>query len=143
ELARLMRDTDPPIRVDAISVGLTRTIPGLTEHVRLDNTTPTALDRILTALGAHAVRRRFAGFPLGRLLNSLGPVDQGRVFWRIVRQTAPAMSALKNADIAIATDLAAAKTAWIAQRRGWVTEAYYDHRSASVGVAFDLPTSTT
>jgi hypothetical protein len=85
------------------------------------------LDRVLRAMGAYALRDRFSRSPIGRLLNSLGPVDQGRVFWRAVRNDRGALTTLKSADVVVASDLAAAKTAWIAVHRGWVREATYDH----------------
>lgn len=95
------------------------------------------LDRLLAALGAYALRDRLSRFPLGRLLNSLGPVDQGRVFWRAVRRDRDALTTLKSADAVYATDLAAAKTAWIAVHRGWVRSAVYDHAARGYLASLD------
>lgn len=96
------------------------------------------LDRLLVAIGAGRVHARLARSPIGRLLNSLGPVDQGRVFWRAVRRAPEALDVLREADVAIAGDAAAVKTAWLARRRGWVAAAYYDHRSAGLVARGDL-----
>lgn len=142
-LASLLRNTSEPVDVSVISLGLSRTITGVSEHIRLDDSGRSAADRILSGLGAFALRSRFATFPLGRLLNSLGPVDQGRVFWRTLRRHPEAMRLLKSVDVAIATDLVAMKTAWLAVHRGWVDDAYYDHRSASVGMSWQLPSADT
>jgi hypothetical protein len=84
------------------------------------------------------VRDRLARSPIGRLLNSLGPVDQGRLFRRAVRSDSEAMAMLRAADVAIAADLAGVATAWTAVRRGWVSEAYYDHRASAIGSAIAL-----
>lgn len=122
-----------------ISLGLDRSIPGATHHIRLPANSLSAFDRAATALGAFRLRRRFSTFPLGRLLNSIGPVDQGRVFWRSVRRHPEALTLLKSSTSVIATDLPAVKAAWIAVRRGWVESAFYEHQAASVGIAFPLP----
>jgi hypothetical protein len=132
QLTELLAQATAPIEVSVISLGLTRSIPGTVEHVRLEAAPLSIADRMLTMIGAFGLRTRFATFPLGRLLNSLGPVDQGRVFWRAVRRHPEAMRVLAAADIALATDLTSTKTAWIAVHRGWVNHAYYDHRSASL-----------
>lgn len=138
QLTLLLRSATGPVEVSVISLGLSRTIGGTSEHIRLDDSEQSFTDRLLTAFGAIALRTRFASFPLGRLLNSLGPVDQGRVFWRTVKRHPEAMRLLKSANCAIATDLAATKTAWLAANRGWVDEAYYDRRSASVEISLQL-----
>lgn len=96
-----------------------------------------SLDRVLRALGAYALRDRLSRSPIGRLLNSLGPVDQGRVFWRAVRNDRGALATLKSADLVVASDLAAAKTAWIAAHRGWVREAIYDHAARGYLASLD------
>lgn len=138
-LASLLASADGAIGVSVISLGLSREITGTSRHIMLDDSNRSLTDRILSALGAFALRTRFAGFPLGRLLNSLGPVDQGRVFWRAVRKNPEAAQLLRSADIAIATDLTSTKAAWLAVHRGWVENAYYDHRSASVAIRGHLP----
>lgn len=141
-LGSLLRDTTVPVEVSALSLGLSRAISGTTEHVRLEESLPGPADRILSAFGAYALRTRLAGFPLGRLLNTLGPLDPGRVFWRAVKRNPEAIRLLKSANAVVATDLTGAKTAWIAVHRGWVDDAFYDHRSASVGISWQLPSVT-
>jgi len=139
KLVSLLDGSTGPVDVCVISLGLTRTIAGTSEHIRLDESGPGFTDQILTAVGALALRNQFATFPIGRLLNSFGPVDQGRVFSRMVRRHPDAMRLLRSADLAIATDLPATKMASLAVRRGWVDNAFYDHRSASVGIHWELP----
>jgi FAD/FMN-containing dehydrogenase len=139
QLAVILRSATEPVDVSVISLGLSRMIAGTSEHLRLDGSGRSPTDRLLAAVGASAVKARFSAFPLGRLLNSLGPVDPGRIFWRTVRRNPDAMRLLRDADIAIAADLAATKTAWLAVHRGWVGDALYDHRSASVGISLRLP----
>ncbi len=48
---------------------------------------------------------------------------------------------LQSADVAVATDLSATRTAWLAVHRGWVGDGIYDHRSASVGISWQLPSA--
>lgn len=139
QLAVLLHGATEPVEVGVISLGLSRGIPGASEHIRLDESGRRVTDKVLTFVGAVALKRWFATFPIGRLLNSLGPVDQGRVFSRTVRRHPAAMRLLQSADIAIATDMGATKLGWLAVHRGWVDEAYFDHRSASVGITWQLP----
>lgn len=138
-LGSVLREAGDEVEVAVVSLGLSRTIPGVSEHLRLDEAPRSRVDRVLGALGALTLRRLLAAFPLGRLLNTLGPVDPGRVFWRAVRRHPGARGLLRSADVVIAADPAAIKTAWLALRRGWTTEAHYDHRSASVGISWQLP----
>lgn len=140
-LARLLGDAAGPVDVSVISIGLHRTVAGSAEHIRLDQATRSKADRALAIVGAFALRRWFASFPLGRLLNSLGPVDQGRVFSRTVRRDADALRVLRSANTVIATDVESTKLGWWAVQRGWVDDAFYDHRSSSVGVSWQLPAS--
>ncbi|MBB5632665.1 hypothetical protein BKA04_000888 [Cryobacterium mesophilum] len=140
-LQQLIESSTDGVSVTLISNGLDRPIPGLAAHVNLAATQPSAIDRVLSRLGATALFRRLATFPIGRLLNSMGPVDAGRVFWRTVRGSRDAMEALAAADIAIAADMPAVRTAWKALRAQRVTEAYYDHRATSLGITFGIPTA--
>jgi len=138
-LASLLDTATGPVEVSVISLGLSRTITGLAEHIRLDESGRSTADGLLTAVGAFALRTFLASYPAGRLLNSLGPVDPSRVFWRAVKRQPAAMRCLASADVVIATDAATTKTAWLAVHRGWVDDAYLDHRSASVGLGWQLP----
>jgi hypothetical protein len=124
--------------VSVLSFAFPRSVPGAAAHRDLAAARPPLLDRAARALGLIAVRDRLARSPIGRLLNSLGPVDQGRLFRRAVRSDSEAMAMLRAADVAIAADLAGVATAWTAVRRGWVSEAYYDHRASAIGSAIAL-----
>lgn len=83
------------------------------------------LDRVLSRVGAVRLQSALQKYPAGRLLNSLGPLDQSRVFWRAVREREDAMSALRSADVLVAVDLAAVRTAWITRQNNPTVEAYY------------------
>jgi len=139
KLRQFLEHSARPVDVSVISLGLRRNIPGSADHVRLDDSTRSATDRLLAILGAFALRRWFATFPLGRLLNSLGPVDQGRVFLRTAKRHAHAMRLLRSTNVVIATDVESTKLGWTAVHRGWVDDAFYDYRSAPVGVTWQLP----
>lgn len=139
QLVSLLKGASPAVDVGVISLGLSRTIPGTSGHIRLDGPVSSFTDRALKAVGAYALNKQFATFPIGRLLNSLGPVDPNRVFWRAVKRHPEAMRLLKSANIAVATDLAATKTAWLAVHCGWVDDAFYDRHCASVGISWQLP----
>ncbi|MGV8857738.1 hypothetical protein [Rhodoglobus sp.] len=139
-LQRLIAQSDKPTEYSLISMGFDRHIDGIVNHVDLTKNRRSRFDRFLTASGAQKLRNRLADISLGRLLNNMGPLDPSRVFWRAVKRSPEARALLRNADVVIAADLAAVKTAWIAQRRYRTAEAHYDHRAASVGVAFQLPT---
>jgi hypothetical protein len=131
-LATLRDDGDRPAVVTILSARTDRTFTGIDTHLRLDEGDRGPLDMLLASLGAFALRARFDGFPVGRLLNSIGPVAPSRVFWRLVRRSPQAIALLRDADIVIASDLETTKAAWIAARRGWVEDAFYDHRAVAV-----------
>ncbi len=133
-LSRLIEEASGDIDISVISMVLPRQVSESIALIRLDESNRSLMDKFLAASGLFALRERLASFPLGRLLNSLGPVDRGRVFWRSVRRSPEALSALKSATAVIAADPAAVKTAWIALHRGWADQAFYDRRSASVSI---------
>ena len=137
-LETLLDEATEPVQVSILSLGTQRDIAGLAGSIELGTARKPLADRLLTALGAYALRSRLATIPIGRLLNSLGPVDQGRVFWRAVRQNPEAMTMLRSADVIIAADAPAVRTAWVAVRRGYSSESFYDHRSAALGSGFSL-----
>jgi len=114
------------IQVTVLSAGPDPVVEGADRQVDVGRRAESPVDRVLVAFGARGLYRRLARFPLGRLLNSLGPVDPGRVMWRAVRRDADAREALTGADIVLAADPAGIKTAWTAARRGWTAEAFYD-----------------
>jgi hypothetical protein len=90
---------------------------------------PDGCTRMLRRLGAQAIYRRLAQSPAGRMLNSIGPLDPGRVTWRSIRRHPDARTWISRADLLIASDDASAMTAWHARRRGWVPDARFDPRS--------------
>jgi hypothetical protein len=137
-LATLLGTSKPP-DVVVVSLGEAREIPGAVAQVRLGDDDLAPADRLLGRLGAIRLRALLARSPLGRLLNSVGPIDPSRVFWRALSRHPEALALVRSADVVIAADLAAVKTAWIAVRRGWVADAHYDHRAALLGISLALP----
>ncbi|MGE3193450.1 MAG: hypothetical protein AB7K08_08300 [Microbacteriaceae bacterium] len=131
-LTTLLGDRDRTGVVAVLSAGTSRTFARADTHLRLDEDDRSVVDRVLGFFGAFALFARFDRFPVGRLLNSIGPVAPGRVFWRRVRRDPDAMAALHAADVVIASDLETTKAAWIAARRGWVEDAFYDHRAVAI-----------
>lgn len=143
-LHTIIDEASGAVNIDLISFGPEKVVAGLRNVIHLKGKAESPIDASLRVLGAFALRRKFATFPLGRLLNSMGPVDPGRVFWRAVRRDSAAMEMIRCADVAIAADLPAAKTAWIALRKGFVDVAHYDPRSASLaGAIAKLPPTKT
>jgi len=137
-LESLLDEATGRVDVSILSLGMQRTVEGLASSVELGAAPKPVADRLLAAFGAYALRSRLAKIPIGRLINSLGPVDQGRVFWRAVRRSPEAVALLRSADVIIAADAPAVRTAWVAVRRGYCSDAFYDHRSAAVGSGFSL-----
>jgi hypothetical protein len=134
-LAKLLGESAGAIELKVVSFGTSRVFAKAAVHLRLDQHDRSLTDRLLTALGAFALRERLANFPIGRLLESIGPIARSRVFWRTLKRNPEAIGLLRTSDVAIATDLETTKAAWIAVHRGWVDDAYYDHRA--VAIAFD------
>ncbi|EPR76620.1 hypothetical protein ADILRU_1105 [Leifsonia rubra CMS 76R] len=135
-LEALLNDHVGDIELSVASLGFARDVAVVSRNIVLDRSRLSLTDRVLHASGARSIYARLATFPLGRLINSIGPLDQGRVFWRHVRRDSSALEALKNADVVVAADLAAVKTAWIAAKRGWCTHAEYDTRAYGLGLSF-------
>lgn len=73
-------------------------------------------DRFLNGAMQRRLYNTFQKFPAGRLVNSLSPLDQSRVFWRAVRADPAVRSALEQCDVLIAVDLAAVRAAWELRR---------------------------
>jgi hypothetical protein len=97
-------------------------IPGISTTVVQDTTVRA---RLLAGTGISALTRTLLKSPLGRLLASLGPADQSRVFWRAVAHNKSALALARSADIIIACDLQATLAAWTLVRRGDVTSAWH------------------
>lgn len=140
-LAALLGGADGDVAMDVISRGTSRTFPAAAHHVRLDDHAGVT-DSVLRGLGAFAARTRFDAFPIGRLLNSIGPVAPSRVFWRALKRHPEALRLLRAADVAVAADLETTKAAWVAVQRGWVDDAFYDHRALALALGRDSPTAT-
>jgi hypothetical protein len=135
DLATILGSKDSSATIIVVSFGKAGAPDDTVRRIRLDPHALSALDRWLGRSGAFAIADRISRTPLGRLLNSLGPVDPGRVFWRSVRGNHEARAAIRSADVVIAGDTAAIKTAWLSVRRGWVMRALYDHRAKSLLVS--------
>lgn len=84
-----------------------------------------AMDRLFSLKPPLRFHSALQKFPAGRLINSLGPLDQSRIFWRTVRKNELASSALSTADVLLAVDLPAVRTAWIMRRKNPSSEAYF------------------
>lgn len=120
--------------VDIISVGMPARPLRRGQHLDLSDVAPGAWDAVVRRFGGERLHRHLSTTPFGRLLNSIGPLDAGRVFTRRVRRSPAARAALRRADIVIAVDSAGVIVAATALRRRHVREAYYDTRSAVVGL---------
>jgi hypothetical protein len=131
-LERILEEAGNQVTVSVISLGLSHAIPGIENHIRLFNTDYGTLDRLFRSCGLFGLRQKLAKYSIGRLLNSMAPFDQGRVFWRSVRRNAESRALLASSDIAIAADIQSTRTAWVAVRRHWVDQALYDHRASSI-----------
>lgn len=129
---KLLAQHGGAIELNMVSWGVEGPFEGMVVHARLEQASRPAADRLLRAVGVYSLRRRFERFPIGRLLNSIGPVAPSRVFWRAMKQHPEALHLLRSSDIAIATDLESTKAAWIAVHRGWVDDAYFDHRALAL-----------
>jgi hypothetical protein len=106
-------------------------LSGVTHSIRLDRTNPGILDRMLVTAPASALSRMAARSPIGRLIASFGPADPSRVFRRAVERSEEARRSIETADVLVAVDLPAARTAWDALRAGRVSRALYGVRAAA------------
>jgi len=132
-LEKLLDDSPDETELSVISFGLRSDVISGAQHVRLMRSDYGRLDRLFDRLGLFDLRGKLAEYSIGRLLNSISPTDQGRVFWRTVRRNAEALQLLTNSDIAIAADIHSTRTAWFAVKKKWVGRALYDHRATSLG----------
>lgn len=98
-------------------------------HVVTPPRTP-FLDRVLASLHFERLESLLRTSPLGRLLLSLGPMDPSRVYWRSVRADPSAVEMLASADVLLAADLPAVRTAWHFLRAGKVPSAYFGLQAA-------------
>lgn len=93
------------------------------------NKTP-LIDKAIAALRLEVLDKAFRRSSVGRLLISLGPTDSSRVVWRAVNADHEAMSVLRSADIVVAADLAAVRTAWHLVQGGAVPHSYFGLQAA-------------
>jgi glycosyltransferase involved in cell wall biosynthesis len=102
---------------------------------RAPSSTPAGVDHVHVARGDD-LWQRLAGTPgyrnlaeradrsvPGRVLLSLSPADDGRLLWRAVRADAAAEASARAADVVVAVDRAANRTAWEWRCRGVAREA--------------------
>lgn len=87
-------------------------VPGARTTIDLATARRPPLDTVFARTGVHALRNRLATFPAGRLLNSLGPADAARTFWRAFRADSRATALAGPEVVVIAGDLAATRAAW-------------------------------
>jgi len=88
------------------------------------------LDRASQYLGLRALGRLAVRSPIGRLLNSLSPADQSKVFYRAVRADQEAQRLISTATLLIAADAPAARTAWAYVHSGRAKHAVYTLEAA-------------
>lgn len=110
-----------------VSVNIISWVPSssMADAIVLATSPQSPIDRFLIRLGALRLHAKLRGFPLGRVVNSLGPMDQSRVVWRAARRHESAMTTLQSADVVLAVDQAAVLTAWKLRRRNPSIHAYY------------------
>lgn len=89
-----------------------------------------ALDRVSRSLGLTALARRAVRTPLGRLLNSLSPADESRVFSRAVMNDPEARKLIGEASLLVAADAPATRAAWSFLHAGRVPRAVYTLQAA-------------
>lgn len=88
------------------------------------------LNRLWDSAWSHRISRALNRTPIGRLVISLSPMDRSRIFWRAARAHPEAQMLLRSADVLLAVDLAAVKTAWIMRRATRSGQAFYGLDSA-------------
>lgn len=115
---------DAEVRVSVISWAPSAAPFGTDTTVALQGQAPGATDRVLRRLGLPAASRWLARYPIGRLINSLSPGDQSRVFARAVRRSPEALRVLDGCSIVIAADPPAVRTAWKLLHGGRVERAF-------------------
>lgn len=91
---------------------------------------PPVFDRFAARLRIDRLSTLLRRSAPGRLVISLSPVDPSRVFWRSVRSDSEAMTLLGSADVVLAADLPAARTAWHMLHAGTVPRAYLGLQAA-------------
>jgi len=126
----LSRASGRDVRVSLLSLFPASGGPEIATAYAVSPSRTPLLDRLLAALPLARIEAVLSKSPLGRLLLSLGPTDPSRVFWRAVRADPAAMAMLASADVLLAADLPAVRTAWHTLRAGKVAEAYFGLQAA-------------
>lgn len=93
------------------------TTPGSPRIIRVTDQPPGRVERIITTVLPSRLIAGLQRHALGRLVVSLLPADEARLFWRRVRRSPEAVEALSAASLVIACDPAAVRTAWFARHR--------------------------
>jgi hypothetical protein len=83
------------------------------------------VDKISHALGLAALGQVLQNSSPGRLINSLNPLDQSRVFSRAVRRDPKATQLIAGATLVVAVDMPAVRAAWFARHSGAVPRAVF------------------
>lgn len=118
------------IAFDVITSSAPRTpVPGAGTVIALTRGPAPAADRVLRGIGAITLRDRLATFPAGRLLNSMGPADPAKVFWRALRAHPEAVALATPQTFVIAGDLAATRAARGLLDRGRAARAIWGLRA--------------
>jgi hypothetical protein len=108
-----------------------RAIAGIRTSVALADEARAPVDRAFELVGVRALHDSLAGFPAGRLLNSMGPADAARLFWRGLRASSAA-GALTGPDVVIvAGDLPSTRAAWHLLHAGRAARAFWGLRAAA------------
>lgn len=126
----LSRAADRDVAVSLLSMATPTALEGFDSfHVASPANTPVT-DRVAEKLSLDRLSTVLKASPLGRLLLSLGPTDPSRVFWRAVRADPKALAMLRSADVLLAGDLPAVRTAWHLLRSKQVPAAFFGLQSA-------------
>lgn len=126
----LSRAAGRDVAVSLLSLATPTALDGFaSSHVVSPAKTPVT-DRIIAMLSLDRVATALKASPPGRLLLSLGPTDPSRIFWRAVRADPDAMAMLRSADVLLAGDLPAVRTAWHLLRSKQVPAAFFGLQAA-------------
>ena len=126
----LSRAAGREVSVSLLSMAAPADLDGFASVHAVSPTRTHAIDRILGKLNLEGLLTALKASPLGRLLISLGPTDSSRIFWRAVSADPHAMAMLHSADVLLAGDLPAVRTAWHLLRAKRVSAAFFGLQAA-------------
>jgi hypothetical protein len=114
-----------PVTIDVISMTPAK-LPrrDIDQWRALRDRRPGELDRMLHTAGAARLYTILSRLPVGRLLNSWGPLDPSRVLWRSLRRDPESVALLRGASVIVAVDAPAIRTAWMTLHSGQADRAY-------------------